>query len=376
MGTDAALANEAHGLLRSRFVDDDKTTLQARLEAQQLAFGPMLFQAARVLRESGALEHLNRCGKQGATPEEVAEKVAGVSLYAARVLLEAGLAAGMLVLADGRFCITKVGYLVLRDPMTRVNFDFVHDVCYQGMFRLEESLREGRPAGLEVFGTWPTIYEGLAQLPPHVRRSWFAFDHFYSDGVFESVLPIVFESRPARILDVGGNTGKFSLQCCAFDPEVRVTIVDHPGQLAAARENLRAHGVDERVDGHALDLLDPSAALPAGYDVYWMSQFLDCFGEAEIVSILERTAAAMHPSSRLFILETFWDRQRYEAGRFSVITTSLYFAAMANGNSKMYHSERMQACLAEAGLRVARIHDEIGVSHTLLCCELALPEEA
>jgi hypothetical protein len=361
--------------LRSRFVDEDKTTLQARFEAQQLAFGPFLFQAARVLRECGALEHVYRCGKQGATPEEVSEKVTGVSLYAARVLLEAGLAAGMLALVEERFCITKVGYLVLRDPMTRVNFDFVHDVCYQGMFRLEESLREGRPAGLEVFGSWPTIYEGLSQLPPRAKQSWFAFDHFYSDGVFESVLPIVFERRPKRILDVGGNTGKFSLQCCAYDPDVRITIVDHQGQLEAARENLRAHGIDARVDGHAADLLDPSAALPSGYDVYWMSQFLDCFGEREIVSILERTAAAMSRESRLFILETFWDRQRYEAGRFSVINTSLYFAAMANGNSKMYHSDRMQACLSEAGLRVARVHDEIGVSHTLLCCELELPEE-
>jgi hypothetical protein len=89
------------------------------------------------------------------------------------------------------------------------------------------------------------------------------------------------------------------------------------------------------------------------------------------VSILERAAAAMRPDARLFILETFWDRQRYEAGRFSVINTSLYFAAMANGNSKMYHSERMRACLEQAGLRIERAYDEIGVSHTLLCCAVA-----
>ena len=364
----AAAAGRSTPPLRSRFADDDRTTLEARFEAQRLAFGPFLFQAARVLRNRGALEHLNRCGKKGATPEEVAHAVPGLSLYAARILLEAGLAAGMLALADERFCITKVGYLVLRDPMTRVNFDFVHDVCYQGMFRLEESLREGRPAGLEVFGPWATIYEGLPQLPPHVKRSWFAFDHFYSDGVFESVLPTVFERAPRRLLDVGGNTGKWALQCCGFDPQVRVTIVDHPGQLAVALDNARAAGLEDRIDGVAADLLDASAPLPAGYDVYWMSQFLDCFSEPEIVSILERTAAAMRPDSRLFILETFWDRQRYEAGRFSVINTSLYFAAMANGNSKMYHSERMQACLAAAGLRVERAYDEIGVSHTLLCC--------
>jgi hypothetical protein len=356
--------------LSSRFVGDDTTTLEAGLAAQQLAFGPLMFQAARVLRDGGVLEHVNRCGKSGATAEEVAEQVPGTSLYAARVLLEAGFAAGMFSLVEGRFHITRTGFLVLRDPLTRINFDFVHDVCYLGMYRLEESLRDGRPAGLAALGDWPTLYQGLAHFPEPARRSWFAFDHFYSDGVFESVLPIVFEHAPKRIVDVGGNTGKFSVLCCRHDPDVRVTIVDLPGQLAVAAENVRTAGFAERVDLHAADLLDPAQPLPPGHDVYWMSQFLDCFGEDEIVSILQRTAAAMRPDSRLFIVELFWDRQRYEAGRFSVIATSLYFAAIANGNSKMYEFARMEACLAAAGLRVERAWDEFGVSHTLLSCVL------
>jgi hypothetical protein len=59
----------------------------------------------------------------------------------------------------------KTGFVVLTDPITQVNIDFNHDVCYQALFSLEQSLDAGKPLGLKVFGDWPTVYEGLAQLP-------------------------------------------------------------------------------------------------------------------------------------------------------------------------------------------------------------------
>ena len=356
---------------RSRFAEDGKSNLDAKFDAQRLAFGPLMFQAARVLRDSGALAAVKSAGRTGLDAEQLVERVPTLSIYAARVLLEAGLAAEMLALEDERYVLTKVGYLVLTDPMTRVNMDFVHDVCYRAFFHFDEAIAEGKPAGLKELGPWPTVYEGLSQLPEHVQRSWFAFDHFYSDSVFETVLPLVFASRPKRILDVGGNTGKWALQCCRHDPAVRVTILDLPGQLAKALANAKDQGFDERIDGREIDFRDRAAPIPAGYDVLWMSQFLDCFGEAEIESILTRAAAAMTRDSRLFILETYWDRQRFDAARYSVINTSLYFTAVANGNSKMYHSERMKHCIAAAGLEVVEEHDDLGVSHTLFRCALA-----
>jgi len=353
-----------------RHAADPKTNLDAKFHAQRLAFGPLMFQAARTLRCTGVLAELHDAGRNGLSAEELQERLPDISVYAARILLEAGLAAEMLALEEGRYRLTKVGLLVLSDPMTRVNFDFVQDVCYRPFFHFEEAIREGTPAGLRELGPWPTIYEGLAHLAPQAKESWLAFDHFYSDGVFPKVLPIVFDPPARRLLDVGGNTGKWALAACAHDSAVKVTILDLPGQLAQALQNAAAAGEAHRISGQAIDFLDPDAPLPDGHDVIWMSQFLDCFGEEEVISILRRAAAVMEPGTRLYILETFWDRQRYEAARFSVINTSLYFTAVANGNSKMYHSERMKHCIAEAGLRVVSEVDEIGVCHTLFRCEL------
>ncbi len=367
--TDAATEPEKTPKRRpSRFAADDKSNLDAKFDAQKLAFGPLMFQAARVLRDTGALQCINASGRGGVTPEELEARVECLSIYAARLLLEAGLAAEMLMLEGDRYVLTKVGFLVLSDPMTTVNIDFVHDVCYRAFFHFDATIREGKPVGLKELGPWATIYEGLTELPEHVQRSWFAFDHYYSDSVFDAILPVVFELEPKTVLDVGGNTGKWALQCCAFDTEVKVTILDHPVQLARALQNAVDQGCADRIAGQAIDFLDPDAQLPTGFDVVWLSQFLDCFGEDEIISILTRARGSLAANGRLFILETYWDRQRYEAARYSVINTSLYFAAVANGNSKMYHSDRMKHCIATAGLQVEEETDDIGVSHTLFRC--------
>ena len=132
----------------------------------------------------------------------------------------------------------------------------------------------------------------------------------------------------------------------------------------ALKEALAAHAA--RTTFAPTNLLDPAAPLPAGADAYWLSQFLDCFGEDEIVSILSRVRAAMRPDSRVFILETFWDLQRHEAARFCVIGTSLYFACIANGNSRMYHSKVMTQLASKAGLAVSTLLPNLGVSHSLM----------
>lgn len=63
-------------------------------------------------------------------------------------------------------------------------------------------------------------------------------------------------------------------------------------------------------------MLDKQQALPEGADVWWMSQFLDCCSPMEILSILRCVRAAMKPSIDLYIIELFWDAQRYEAASY------------------------------------------------------------
>lgn len=347
---------------------DTKTALQAKYDAQKIAFGPIMFQAARALRNLGILGLL-RQNKKGLTIEEVASQL-NLSVYGVKVLLEAGLSLEMVRVETDKFILTKTGFFLLSDELTRVNMDFTHDVNYLGMFDLQKCIETGKPEGLKVFGQWDTVYEALSQLPPQVQKSWFDFDHFYSDYAFPEIMPLVFKNHPRQILDVGGNTGKFSIKCAEYNSDVKVTILDLPGQLNKAYENIAAKGFSDRINGHALNLLDHSVPFPKGADIIWMSQFLDCFSQEDVYQLLRRGKEAMSDDASLFILETYWDKQEFEASTYSLHATSLYFTCIANGCSQMYHSTDMEKLIEKAGLYIDETVENIGVSHTLFKCKV------
>lgn len=351
------------------FDTDDKSALEAISEAQRLAFAPIVFQAVRILRDKGILKYLIDTREKGALESDIAEAT-GVPPYGVKVLLESGLGAGVCVCREGRYYITKVGVFMQNDKMTRVNMDFSQDVCYKAMYHLEESIDTGKPAGLKELGPWATIYEGLSILPEPAFTSWFNFDHFYSDQVFNNIMSIIFRDQPKLIFDIGGNTGKFSIACCDYDPSINVTICDLEVQLNHALDYLTQKGYAGRIKRHQMNVLESNLAFPGKADVIMMSQFLDCFSKEEIIHILTEAQSGLAPEGSIFILETYWDRQKYEISAFCLQQTSLYFTAIANGNSKMYHSDEMLECIEKAGLVVDMTEDHLGISHTLFRCKV------
>ena len=355
--------------IEKTYSHDPLNAPEAQRMAEFIAFGPIVFQTSRLMIKFGILDLLRN---KEMTHKEVVDAT-GLSNYAVKVLLEASLSIGTVMInpETDKYSLTKTGWFLLTDPATRVNMDFNHDVNYEGFFKMEESLLEGRPAGLEHFGPWPTIYEGLSSLPEQVQKSWFGFDHFYSDRSFDLALPIVFAKHPGKIMDVGGNTGRFAQRCVAYDPKVEVTIVDLPQQIGLMKKATADDPNAVRIHGFGTNLLDPKNEFPQDLhpDVIWMSQFLDCFSEPQILSILQRAAKVMDGNTRLLIMETFWDRQKYEPAAFCLTMTSLYFTVMANGNSKMYHSDDLTRLVKEAGLELETIHDGLGHGHSIMVCK-------
>jgi ubiquinone/menaquinone biosynthesis C-methylase UbiE len=350
------------------FSKDKNSAFEAKETAQWIAFGPVIFQVARVLRDKGILKLIEESGSTGLTIEEIAEKVK-LSVYGVRVLLESGLGLGLVLVNKRKYTIGKTGHFILNDSLTRINMDFVHDVNYKGLFYLDESIETGKPAGLKEFGEWGTIYEGLSQLPPHVQKSWFNFDHYFSDDAFPRVLKIIYKPGVKNILDIGGNTGKWAIASSNYAPDIHITIMDLPGQLDVARKKIEELGLNERVSFLPVNILDETVKIPKGFDMIWMSQFLDCFSEQEIVSILKRCYEALDEKGQVIILEPFWDRQKFEVAAFCLQQTSLYFTALANGNSQMYSAETFIKCIEQAGFEIVEQTDQIGLSQTLLKCK-------
>lgn len=347
------------------FEQEKKSALDAISHAQFIAFAPYVFNASVLLRDKGILTIVEKSRLQGITLEDVAAQV-DMSHYGVRILMEAGLGIGLLLKKEDKYFLSKTGHFFLNDNMTRVNTDFMKDVCYEGAKELEQSISDSKPHGLKYLGDWSTIYQGLSKLPEPAKTSWFDFDHYYSDNTFPEALPMIFEHQPKKVMDIGANTGKFTLACLNYNKDVEVGLVDLGIQLEVAKENIEAAGFADRVAYHERNVLDENSELPEGYDIIWMSQFLDCFSDDEIVFILEKCHRALNEGGRVFINELFWDKQKFEASAFSLQMTSLYFTTMANGNSQMYDSKVFMQLIDKAGFDVVMQKDNMGQVHSVL----------
>ena len=343
--------------------------IEALEEAQKIAFAPFVFQTTMSLRKLGVLDYLFEKGRDAGVTLEGLSQALSISEYGLSVLLEIAESSDIVEKnTHGGYELTKIGYFLNYNKMTEANLNFTQDVCYQGLFHLQEAIQKGEPSGLKELGPWPTIYEGLSQLPSHIQKSWFEFDHYYSDGIFDEALPLVFRHKPKILFDIGGNTGKFAVLCSKYDPDVQIKIFDLPGQLSKALANAEESGFKNRVSGQEIDWLSENPQIHEGADTIWMSQFLDCFSKDEILKILKTCVQSMDDATQLIIIETYTDRQKFDNARFTLEATSLYFTALANGNSKMYKATEFIELIEQAGLTLEE-DLQLGEFHTMLVCK-------
>ena len=346
------------------------SAMEALRRAQAISVGPFVFQAVAAMEDLGLLRILGDLGPGESITREELSRRSGFSLYGVSVLLDLAVTADIVIEnpENGGLTLSKVGIYLTSDPMTRVNLAFTRHVCYQGLEKLTDSLKTGRPEGLRVFtNDHDTIYPFLKDLPEKAREAWFGFDHFYSDRLFPKALPELFgRFHPRLIYDVGGNTGKFALAATDYDPEVKVTVIDLPEQCEKARENFQKAGRADRARVFPADILREEPALPGEADIWWLSQFLDCFSARDISGIISRIYRAAKPDAVLAVNEILGDRQKNEVASLVVDATSLYFTALANGRSRFYHARELISLIEGAGFTLFDEIDHLGMGHTVM----------
>ena len=330
-------------------------------KAQQIVFAPFTFQVIDSMLKFGILDYLKNTP---ATIEEIIQKC-NLSKYTVKTLCEVALVTDIIKLKDGKYSLTSLGDTFIDNEMTRVNFNFMRDVCYLGASELANSFKEESPIGLKKYiGNYPTIYPALSKLPEQIQKSWYEFDHYYSDTCFDEVLDIIFKQNPKEIFDIGGNTGKFEKACLKYNSDCKVTMLDLPENIDRARENVN----NNRCEFYGINVVSEKAVFPKMSGAVFMSQFLDCFSERQILSILTNVEKASDKNIHIYILEPFIDNQQFKAAEYSLVHISLYFTCMANGVSKMYSEKDMLSLIDEAGLKVKSKYS-VGIhDYTLLDC--------
>ena len=158
-----------------KFKNDNIRAIDAKFEAQKIAFAPLTYQAVRTMLETGILSEIENAGDAGITRGALSEKTK-ISEYGVGVLCEMALGMDVIKLSKDsvpgsdekeKFVLGKIGWMLLEDNLTKVNFWFSNDICYEGAFKLKESILNGKPEGLKVFGDKWTLFTRLFR---HCRK--------------------------------------------------------------------------------------------------------------------------------------------------------------------------------------------------------------
>ena len=103
--------------LQKKYTEEQLSARDAQRLAEFIAWGPVVFQASRLMLKFGILD-LIRDSNDGLTRQEIVEQT-GLSDYAVKCLLEASLCIGTVLVntENDRFSLSKTGWFLINDPL-------------------------------------------------------------------------------------------------------------------------------------------------------------------------------------------------------------------------------------------------------------------
>jgi hypothetical protein len=160
---------------------------------------------------------------------------------------------------------------------------------------METTIRTGRPAFEAVHGM--PFFEYLRTHPDEARL----FDGFMQHSPEDRQAAVVeaYDFSTARlVVDVGGGNGALLAAILKANPGARGILFDREAVVASAPEVFEAHV--NRCEIRSGDFLQ---SVPAGGDIYILSQVLHDWSDADGARILGNCRAAIDPSGKLLIVE-------------------------------------------------------------------------
>lgn len=169
-------------------------------------------------------------------------------------------------------------------------------------------------ADLALFGLLDTVVTGRAAYPAVYGRSF--WDDLGGDPALAKSFNLLMRSQlgiditelatsydwaaAASVADVGGGDGTLLSAILRAYPHLRGTLVELPATAAAAQASLAAGGLAGRCEVAPGSFFDE---LPAGRDVYLLSEVLHDWPDQEAAAILRRCRDAAAPNGTVLVFE-------------------------------------------------------------------------
>ncbi|MBE0643316.1 MAG: methyltransferase domain-containing protein [Bacteroidetes bacterium] len=112
----------------------------------------------------------------------------------------------------------------------------------------------------------------------------------------------------ARVLDVGGGSGAFTMAMIKVKQDLVATVFDLPGIIPITRRYIEEAGLTHRIDTVAGDYLVDE--LPSGYDIVFLSAIVHSNAPEENALLIRKCAAALNPGGVVIVQDFIMDDDR------------------------------------------------------------------
>jgi hypothetical protein len=201
--------------------------------------------------------------------------------------------------SDARFALTPVSQLLTTNAPTSLRdlAIMMGEQQFPAWGAILHSLRTGVSAFRHVFGE---DYFPYIERRPDEARTF----HAAMAGAIHARAAALAQSYDfsgfSRLVDVGGGSGVVLASVLAAYPNLHGVLLDLRSVTGAAQDYLATAGVADRceiISGNAFD------AVPAGGDIYLVSQVIHLFDDGPALALLRNCRAAMDETARLLLVE-------------------------------------------------------------------------
>ncbi|MDX1745144.1 MAG: methyltransferase [Halobacteriales archaeon] len=278
-------------------------------------FGAASVEAVAIARKLGVFEAL---GDRDLSITEIATSL-GTTEDGIRALLRFLEAQGYVTQNGGRYRNTRMTttWLTTGSEMTIAPWlTFWNELVFPfWQEHLETAIREGEPP--------QTIYEWFDEDPTRWEVAQRGFRAVASTIVDEVTGKVDVPDGATSLLDVGGGHGLYAIDLCRAHPELTATVLDNPAALGAARSEIAAAGLDDRVSVCGGDYRTDD--LGTGYDVAFVFNVIHAHTDEENRRLFDRIGAALEPGGRIAILDQLDGSARTPVGKTGISFVGLTY---------------------------------------------------
>lgn len=295
------------------------------------------FTVARIVMAAAELGIYDAIGKGLKSADEVA-KACNTNPNSTKQLLNSLTGIGYVRYRDNKYEISpRYKKWLLKDSeanlIGKLRFQLLE---WNYLGQMENYIRTGKPLDLHSSinaNEWEHYQEGMRDLSINAAKE------------LAGKIPV--PKGAARMLDIGGSHGLYSIELCKKHPALSSTILELAGAIDAASKIAKRYDNSGRVTYKAGNALADDLG-ESQYDIVMINNVVHHFTNEQNIALAKKIAKALKPGG-IYIIGEFIRNEKPGAGGVMVAATSLYFSLTSHSGN--WSESEMSGWQTTAGLK-------------------------